>query len=33
MRLCKECGSDLHDDERYVCDWCDEEEGEDDFDE
>lgn len=30
MALCRLCGSDLIDDERYLCDWCEAEDGEDD---
>jgi uncharacterized membrane protein YvbJ len=33
MALCKRCGSDLAVDERYLCDWCDGEVGDDDDDE
>lgn len=30
MSLCRSCGSDLNEDERYLCDWCEAEQGDDD---
>jgi hypothetical protein len=33
MPLCKSCGSDLGDEEVYLCGWCDEEYDDEDWDE